>query len=313
MAGLLDPEDEAYLAALQRARPSVAPAARPIRSSYVDGLLMPSPAPEGVAPGSGLPPTPGYTEARVAAPLRAGDWQGILGQAGDVLRGTPSASGYEPNRVAQLVVDNLAGPAGTVGGGARAARRGRRSPNTEQYPTSPEPPRFKVEPQANQTFDDWLDAIYSPSARGADNVTRFPSLMYRGVSDAELRASIEGGSIRPISGPALYIENSPDRYTGGGAYGARRGGAILQFDVGGLPSVSIPSSHARGLVEAGVPEVPIDRITRVWRWDPERGGHVLLSQEQMADLLRQRALMSGMVGGGGAAGLLGGAEGDSEQ
>lgn len=125
MAGLLDPEDEAYLASLQRRQ---APAARPIRARNLDGLLAPDAGPSGVAPWSGLPPTPGYTEARVAAPLRADDFQGFLGQTRDVLRGTPGASGYEPSRVTQLVADSAAGPAGTVGG-ARGIRAFHGSPH----------------------------------------------------------------------------------------------------------------------------------------------------------------------------------------
>jgi len=119
VAGLLDPEDEAYLASLQRRQ---APAARPIRARNLDGLLAPDAGPSGVAPWSGLPPTPGYTEARVAAPLRADDLQGFLGQTRDVLRGTPAASGYEPSRTAELMMNSLAGPACTVGGGARGIR-----------------------------------------------------------------------------------------------------------------------------------------------------------------------------------------------
>lgn len=157
---------------------------------------------------------------------------------------------------------------------------------TRLYPIADTPPSFKVEPESGQTFERWLDALYSPAVRGPDNRIRHPSLMYRGVSDAELQAAIENRAFRPASGSALYIENDPTRYAGGGAYGARGSGAIVQFDAGGLPAVQLSSQRVRDLVEDAVPEIPINRVTRMWRWNPESAGHTLLTPDEMAGLLR---------------------------
>lgn len=172
------------------------------------------------------------------------------------------------------------------------------APETRLYPIADTPPSFKVEPAVGQPFESWLDALYSPAVRGPDNRIRHPSLMYRGVSDAELQAAVENRAFRPASGDALYIENDPTRYTGGGAYGARGGGAIVQFDAGGLPSVQLSSQRVRDLVEDAVPEIPLDRVTRMWRWNPDRSGHTLLTPDEMARLLRLSAM-------GGVGGLLG--------
>ncbi len=202
-----------------------------------------------------------------------------------------------PAAAALAAMEPSEAEAGRARRGLQAAGRAIRGAPENIYPLASEAPRFKIEPEPGQAFDDWIDSIYSPAVRGPDNVTRFPSLMYRGVSDAELNAAIDAGAVRPLSGPAVYVENSPDRYVGGGAYGARRAGAILQFDVGGLPSTTIQSPNVRDLVESGVPEIPLERVRRIWRWDPDRESHVLMSEGEMAKFLR-RAQPEGNAEGG---------------
>lgn len=208
--------------------------------------------------------------------------------------GLPNEPVVSPQQEARtrMMVDALMG----MSAGTRVTRA--RTPQT--YPATTDLPRFKVEPVPGQTFDDWMERVYSPEVRGPDNITRHPSLMYRGVSDAELRAARDAGAFRPASGPALYVENDPSRYIGGGAYGAKRGGAILQFDVGGLPSTQIASQRVNSLVEDGVPEIPLDRLRRAWVWNADQGGHVMLSQEQLTELVRKYGFAGLTIGLSGA-------------
>jgi soluble lytic murein transglycosylase-like protein len=187
-----------------------------------------------------------------------------------------------------------------AGGLRRAAGRVQRAvtrkvPESQIYPRSDVAPSFKVEPEPGQPFESWMDSLYSPEVRGPDNRIRHPSLMYRGVNDAELEAAIQNRAFRPLSDPALFIENDPTRYTGGGAYGAKNAGAIVQFDVGGLPSVQQSSQRVRGLVEDAVPEIPTDRVTRVWRWNPERQGHYLMPNDEMNEFLRLNRAEGGLA------------------
>lgn len=179
------------------------------------------------------------------------------------------------------------GRVGRVAGAIRRAATRRAEKPAETYPRAEVTPSFKVEPEPGQSFENWIDSLYSPEVRGPDNITRHPSLMYRGVSDAELEAAIQNRAFRPLSDPALFVENDPSRYLGGGAYGARNAGAIVQFDVGGLPSVRQSSQRVRDLVEDAVPEIPTERVTRIWRWDPERRGHYLMSSDEMNEFLRR--------------------------
>jgi hypothetical protein len=241
---------------------------------------------------------------RIEAVARTPEMQAAGGQLGQIADGIGRLLGVgfvDPiggaAMAGQAASTRLGQRAATVGslvmssGGAGPGRGKRAAVAPYRIPAPEVPPRFKVEPRPGQTFDEWLDRIYSPEARGPDNLTRFASVMYRGVSDGEVRAAAAAGAFRPASGPALFVENDPTRYVGGGAYGARRAGWILQFDVAALDAVPVPSLNVRGLIENGITEIPLDRIARAWRWDAERKAHVLLTDEEL------RAALTAMAGG----------------
>lgn len=390
MAGLLDPEDEAYLASLQRRQ---APAARPIRARNLDGLLAPDAGPSGVAPWSGLPPTPGYTEARVAAPLRADDLQGFLGQTRDVLRGTPGASGYEPNRVTQLVADSAAGPAGTVGG-ARGIRAFHGSPHdfdrfrmdrigtgegaqayghglyfaekeglARGYRDALSQPLVALDgqPITSQTGN-WSDALADLWRQGRINPQEEEALSYLvGAPTLDgVIANLRAQSLQPWRGSASAQELSqraevleamrsrleitpqgrmyevnlnvdPNRLLDwdaplsqqpqavrdalgrlvdpawtAGEYGARMQGGPLYRTV-----AQTPEAQTQALRDAGVQGIRY--LDQGSRGAGEGSRNYVMFDDALIEILRKYGLVPGMVGGGGTAGLLGGAEGTSEQ
>jgi hypothetical protein len=148
-------------------------------------------------------------------------------------------------------------------------------------------PPFKVRPQPGQGFDDWLDLVYDAANRGPDNKTVFPDVFYRGVDDFELQQSLASGQFAS-RGEGLFVEPDPSRYIGGGAYGAKRGGSILQFDTSGLAPLPLKSLHVPGLAEHGFQSVPVDRVRAAWRWSPQARQHILLDEAQLGDFLRPK-------------------------
>jgi hypothetical protein len=148
-------------------------------------------------------------------------------------------------------------------------------------------PPFKVMPQPGQGFDDWLDLVYAKANRGPDNKTVFPDFFYRGVDDFELGNSVRDGRFAS-RGQGLFVEPDPSRYVGGGAYGAKRGGSIIQFDTSGLAPLNLKSSHVPGMAEHGFEAIPADRVRAMWRWSPEAKQHLLLDETQLGDILRPK-------------------------
>lgn len=142
--------------------------------------------------------------------------------------------------------------------------------------TDPSP--FKVMPRMGESFEDWMDRVYSDENRGPDNKIVFPDVYYRGVSDGEYEAARKAGEFAPIDAEedAVFVEKNPDRYIGGGSYGAKKAGYILQFDTRGLKVRPLKSRHIKGMKEDGLARIPFDRITRIWRWDSNEKQHLLV-------------------------------------
>ena len=137
---------------------------------------------------------------------------------------------------------------------------------------------------------------WKPCMRGPDNKTVLPNVFYRGMSDAEFQAAQKAGKFQSINNrEGLYVEKDPTRYTGGGAYGAKRSGVIVQFDTTGLTPKTIRARAAGGFAEDGFDEIPNDKIARVWKWDAAKNDHVLV-YEASVDL---PPIIGNGFGGGG--------------
>lgn len=185
-----------------------------------------------------------------------------------------------------------------VGAGVRAARESPEAAGVAGR-VAGDLPNYRVTPQVNRPFDEWIDALYSPEVRGPGNIVTHPSIGYRGVSDVELQAAIKEGKFKPILGNDLFIERDPERYMGGGAYGAKRGGAIVQFNTNEIPVKEIKSNYVPGLVETGVEEIPLGNVSNIWRWNPETKTHNLLSQDALNEILKRYGV-PGLLGAGAA-------------
>jgi hypothetical protein len=234
-----------------------------------------------VSPGGSLQDALAGSEQISRSALR-GDIGGMVGGAGAVGAGLLGAI-------------PLVGALGRAGG---AAMRGA----SEAAPVAravENLPSYRVMPEVNKPFDEWIDALYAPNVRGLGNIVRHPSVGYRGVSDAELQAAVKEGKFKPASGNDLFIEYDPERYVGGGAYGAKKGGAIVQFSTEGIPVREIDSYHVKGLKEKGVNEIPLSNVSNIWQWSPETKTHNLLSQEDLNTILRRFGLL-GTIGAGAA-------------
>lgn len=135
-------------------------------------------------------------------------------------------------------------------------------------------------------FDAWRASIWDDVKRGKFHPEEFApsnsdlisgrkaaSRLFRAVSDNELSAAEKSGAFRPLRAgdPDLYVTADPDRLAGG-AYGAKGGGAIVEFD-------PVPVHKATGrlmdLDEVAASEIPFDKVRRIWRWDADAGDHVL--------------------------------------
>lgn len=142
---------------------------------------------------------------------------------------------------------------------------------------------------ANATgFDGWRKVIWDdvksgrfhpeevvPSARDIISGKVSPRRLFRAVSDAELRAAKSSGNFRPVRGDNdLYVTADPDRLAGG-AYGAKAGGHIIEFDV-------VPVHKATGRLidvdEIAATEIPTNKIRKIWTWDPKANDHLLTFQ-----------------------------------
>jgi len=138
-------------------------------------------------------------------------------------------------------------------------------------------PTYKANPQKGQGFDEWMETLYSDAVRGPDNKTVLPNVFYRGMSDAEFEAAQKTGKFQSLDkSEGLYVEKDPTRYSGGGAYGAKRSGVIVQFDTTGLTPKTIRARAAGGFAEDGFDEIPNEKIARVWKWDATKNDHVLV-------------------------------------
>lgn len=127
-------------------------------------------------------------------------------------------------------------------------------------------------------FDDWIDSFYTAEARKARSEGRGeplvkPDIVYRGVSPQELENAVREGAFR-ANGAGVFVEPDPTRYVGGGAYGAKNQGAILQFDVSGLPKREMTGGIGTGDT-LGYDAIPFDRVKMAWFWDANKKAHVL--------------------------------------
>ena len=236
---------------------------------------------QAVTPGGALQDALAGSEQISRSALR-GDIGGMVGGAGAMGAGLLGAI---------PLVGALGRAGGTVARGVSEAAPTARA--VENLPS------YRVMPEVNKPFDEWIDALYAPNVRGPGNIVRHPSVGYRGVSDAELQAAVKEGKFKPASGDDLFIEYDPERYVGGGAYGAKKGGAIVQFSTEGIPVREIDSYHVKGLKEKGVNEIPLSNVSNVWQWNPETKTHNLLSQEDLNIILRRFGLL-GTIGAGAA-------------
>jgi len=131
-------------------------------------------------------------------------------------------------------------------------------------------------PKMGQKFDDWIDDIYAPQNRGPGNKNP-EGVVYRAVSPAEASAAEEAGSFDAL-GAGVFVEPSPDRYVGGGAYGGKKQGRIYEFDVSGMDADPSMRGGA-GTGDFGYKSIPIDRVRRIWEWSPEENAHVLVRDD----------------------------------
>ena len=138
-----------------------------------------------------------------------------------------------------------------------------------------------VTPELGQPFDDWIDGVYANS--GPDNKFVLDDVHYRGMSDAEYDMAMSEGAFR-ANGAGVFAEPSPDRYVGGGAYGARNGGYIVEMDTAGLSRAEGLRGGA-GTGDYGFDEIPTSNVRRVWKWDNDSGTHVLV-QDNVNDAAR---------------------------
>jgi hypothetical protein len=137
-----------------------------------------------------------------------------------------------------------------------------------------------------ERFDAWRKSIWDDVMQGrfhpeekvpmnADILSgkASPSRLFRAMSDAEMEAGKKSGAFKPLrSGdPDLYVTPDPDRLAGG-AYGAKGGGYIVEFD-----PVDVHKATGRliDVDEIAAKEIPYDKVRKIWKWNPEEKDHVL--------------------------------------
>ena len=210
--------------------------------------------------------------------------QAGLGSAGGSVAGsTTDLNGDGVIDMQDVAIGSVMGGVGLPLAGRAASRldnalAGNRGVRGMGFEAGKSLPNFKANPKEGQGFDEWLEVLYSNEMRGSDNKIQLPNVFYRGMSDAEFNAAQSAGVFKPISGDGLYVEKDPTRYTGGGAYGAKRGGYIVQFDTSGLTPKTISSRTQGGFAEDAFDQIPINKIARVWKWDPNKNDHVLIGE-----------------------------------
>ena len=134
-------------------------------------------------------------------------------------------------------------------------------------------------------FDEWRKAIWDdvkvgkfhPEEKVPSNADIIkgdsPARLFRGMSDVEFDSGMKSGVFRPLrkGDPDLYVTADPDRLAGG-AYGAKGGGRIVEFD-------PVPVKKATGRLidvdEISSNEIPASKVRRVWKWDESKKDHVL--------------------------------------
>lgn len=137
----------------------------------------------------------------------------------------------------------------------------------------------------HQGFDAWRASIWDDVKRGVfhpeeaapNNLDllsgkKSTDRLFRAVDDLELENATKSGMFTPIRGDGdLYVTADPDRLAGG-AYGAKGGGNIIEFD-------PVPIHKATGRLidvdEIAAKEIPLSNVRRIWKWDPDAKDHVL--------------------------------------
>jgi hypothetical protein len=153
-------------------------------------------------------------------------------------------------------------------------------------------PTYKANPQKGQGFDEWIETLYSDAVRGPDNKTVLPKrFLVGGCLTLNLRRHKKQANFSHLNkSEGLYVEKDPTRYSGGGAYGAKRSGVIVQFDTTGLTPKTIRARAAGGFAEDGFDEIPNKKIARVWKWDATKNDHVLVYEAPPKTPTQDRAL-----------------------
>lgn len=140
-------------------------------------------------------------------------------------------------------------------------------------------------------FEGWVDSFFTPEARSSGSKMVNEGVAFRGVSPQEFANAQAEGAFR-ANGNGVFVEPDPSRYVGGGAYGAKKQGAIIEFDVTGLPARSMTGGMGTGDT-TGFDAIPMDRVRRVWEWDAARGEHVLaFDAAENADKIPYREVAS---------------------
>lgn len=135
-------------------------------------------------------------------------------------------------------------------------------------------------------FDDWRRVIWddvkrgvfhpeevAPTARELLAGEKEAKRLFRAMSPNELDAAKQAGAFRPIrkGDNDLYVTADPDRLAGG-AYGAKGGGHIVEFD-------PVPVHKATGRLidveEIAAKEIPYQNVRRIWSWDKDLKDHVI--------------------------------------
>ena len=140
-------------------------------------------------------------------------------------------------------------------------------------------------PRAGEGFNGWRNRLWTglDLGRGRRFDGNAPGSHYRAMSDAEYRAGVEAGEFRPLIGDHLFVTDDPDRLAGG-AYGAKGGGHIVEFEP--QPTSAVPSTYG-GFDEIGVGSIPGAAVRRVWSWDGS--DHVPARQARRAALTEDLA------------------------
>lgn len=139
------------------------------------------------------------------------------------------------------------------------------------------------DPKIGQGFEDWMDELYSAEVRAARRSGDAPPVIqpdtyWRGVSPEEMAQAEAAGAFN-ANNAGVFVADDPTRYIGGGAYGAKRQGSILQFDTHGMETIPMRGGIGTG-DDFGFQSIPMNRVQRIWDWDEALGQHVLRGEPQ---------------------------------